>query len=114
MVCYQTKNSNLGKFSMALDWKKWICFVAIGNNLRTFEIFYDHLVHYVFIWYILCSFGTFFAVLVPRTNKNLATLARKRKAETKKPGEMLIENWISHIFKHLRLAAAITRFRAFL
>jgi hypothetical protein len=27
---------------------------------------------------------------------------------------MLIENWISHIFKHLRLAAAITRFRAFL
>jgi hypothetical protein len=21
---------------------------------------YDHLVHFVFIWYILCSFGTFF------------------------------------------------------
>jgi hypothetical protein len=35
--------------------------------LRPFGIFYgyfwicyDHLVHFVFIWYILCSFGTFF------------------------------------------------------
>jgi hypothetical protein len=29
----------------------------------------------VFIWYILCSFGTFFPVLVSFFNKNLATLA---------------------------------------
>jgi hypothetical protein len=56
-ICFQTKNSNLGKFSRALDWKKWIYFMAIGNILRTFGIFYDHLVHFVFIWYFLSGFG---------------------------------------------------------
>jgi hypothetical protein len=42
-------------------------FMAIGNILRTFGIVYNHLVHFVFIWYI-------FPVLVSCTNKNLATL----------------------------------------
>jgi hypothetical protein len=37
-------------------------------------IFYDHCVHFMIIWYILCSFGTFFPVLVSCTKKNLATL----------------------------------------
>jgi hypothetical protein len=63
-ICFQTKNSNLGKFSRALDWKKWIYFMAIGNILRTFGIFYDHLVHFV---------------LVSRTMKNLATLMIRRR-----------------------------------
>jgi hypothetical protein len=67
MVCFQTKNSNLGKFSWALDWKKWIYFTAIWNILGALGIFYDHLVQFVFIWYI-------FPVLVSWTNKNLATL----------------------------------------
>jgi hypothetical protein len=49
MVCFKTKNPNLGKI-----WK------ALG-------IFYDHLVNFVFIWYI-------FPVLVSCTKKNLATL----------------------------------------
>jgi hypothetical protein len=40
---------------------------AIWNVLRTFKIFYDHLVHFVLIWYI-------FHVLVSCTKKNLATL----------------------------------------
>jgi hypothetical protein len=31
--------------------------------------------YFMTIWYILCSFGTFFPVLVPCTKKNLATLA---------------------------------------
>jgi hypothetical protein len=44
-----------------------VIFMAINNILRT-------LVHFVFIWYILCSFGTFFPVLVSCTKKNLATL----------------------------------------
>jgi hypothetical protein len=41
--------------------------MAIWNILRIFGTFYDHLVHFVFIWYILYSFwcilysfGTFF------------------------------------------------------
>jgi hypothetical protein len=38
--------------------------MAIWNILLRFGKCYDHLVHFVFIWYILCSFGTFFTVLV--------------------------------------------------
>jgi hypothetical protein len=32
--------------------KMLIYFVAIWNILQTFGIFYDHLVHFVFSWYI--------------------------------------------------------------
>jgi hypothetical protein len=42
--------------------------MAIWNILRTLGIFYDHLVHFVFIGYI-------FPVLVSCSMKNLATLA---------------------------------------
>jgi hypothetical protein len=41
--------------------------MVIWNILRTFGIF-------MAIWYILCSFGTAFPVLVSRTKKNLASL----------------------------------------
>jgi hypothetical protein len=54
MVCFQTKNLNLGKFLRALDWKMLIYFMAIWNILRTF---YDHLVHFVLICYIFYGFG---------------------------------------------------------
>jgi hypothetical protein len=69
MVYFQTKNPNLGKFWRALDWKMLIYFMAIWNILWRFGIFYDHLVHFIFIWYILL-------VLVSCTKKNLATLFR--------------------------------------
>jgi hypothetical protein len=67
MVSFKTKNTNWGKFWRALDWEMFLYFMAIWNILRTFGIFYDHLVH-------LCSFGTFFPVLVSCTMKNLAPL----------------------------------------
>jgi hypothetical protein len=57
MVHFQTKSPNLGKFVSALDWKMLIYFMSICNILWTFGIFYDHLVHYVFIWYIFSGFG---------------------------------------------------------
>jgi hypothetical protein len=58
MVYFQTKNSNLSKFPRALDWKNESrYFIAIWNILCTFGIFYAHLVHFVFIWYIFYSFG---------------------------------------------------------
>jgi hypothetical protein len=63
MVSFQIQNSNLGKFWPQMG-KCWKYFRAIWNILR---IFYDHLVHFVFIWYI-------FPVLVSCTSKNLATL----------------------------------------
>jgi hypothetical protein len=31
--------------------------MAIKNILQTFGIFYDHLVHFVLIWYIFSGFG---------------------------------------------------------
>jgi uncharacterized membrane protein len=57
MVSFQTKNPNLGKFWRALNSKMSIYFMAIWNILQTFGIFYDHLVHFVFIWYIFSSLG---------------------------------------------------------
>jgi hypothetical protein len=71
MVCFQTKNPNLGTFLRALDWKMLIYFMAIWNILRTFGKCYDHFVRFVLIRYI-------FPVLVTRTNKNLATLDRSK------------------------------------
>jgi hypothetical protein len=41
--------------------------MAVGNTCRSFGIFYDHLLHFVFIWYI-------FTVMVSCNMKNLATL----------------------------------------
>jgi hypothetical protein len=41
MVSFQTKNPNLGKFWMTLDWKMLIDFTAIWNILQTFGIFGD-------------------------------------------------------------------------
>jgi hypothetical protein len=49
--------------------------MAIWNILRPFGKFYDHLVHFVFIWYI-------FPVLVSCTKKNLATLVGTKKGDT--------------------------------
>jgi hypothetical protein len=59
MVSFQTKNSNLGKFWRALPrWENcYIYDMAIWNILRTFLIFYNYLVHFVFLWYILSGFG---------------------------------------------------------
>jgi hypothetical protein len=57
MVCFQTKNTNLGKIRRALDWKMLIYFMAIWNILRTFGIFYEPLVQFVVIWYIFSGFG---------------------------------------------------------
>jgi hypothetical protein len=57
MVYFQTKNPNMGKFLRASDWKMFINFTSICNILRTFWVFYDHLVHIVFLWHISTGFG---------------------------------------------------------
>jgi hypothetical protein len=44
MVCFQTKNPNLGKFLRALELKMLVYFMVIWNILRSFGIFYGHLV----------------------------------------------------------------------
>jgi hypothetical protein len=82
MVSFQTKNTNLGKFWRALDWKTLIYFMAIWNILQTFGILYDHLIHFVFIWYI-------FSVSLIFTKKNLATLLSQPKKSRRRTGTML-------------------------
>jgi hypothetical protein len=67
IVYFQTKNPNLGQFCRALHWKMLTYFMAIGNILPTFVILYDHLVQFMFIWYI-------FPILISCSKKNLATL----------------------------------------
>jgi hypothetical protein len=52
MVYFQTKNPNLGKFWSALDWKMLKYFMANCNISWALGILYDHLVHFLFIWYI--------------------------------------------------------------
>jgi hypothetical protein len=57
MVYFQTKNPSLGKFGRAFDWKNLMYFMDIWDILRTFGIFHDHLLHFVFTWCIVSSFG---------------------------------------------------------
>jgi hypothetical protein len=83
MVCFQTKNTNLGKFGWVLLWKIVVYFMTIWSILRPLEIFYGHLVYFTAIGNILWPFGIFcgnlvyfFPVLVFWTKKNLATLMR--------------------------------------
>jgi hypothetical protein len=52
MLYLQTKNRNLGKFRMVLQWKMLIYFMDILSILLPFDIFYGHLVYFVVIWYI--------------------------------------------------------------
>jgi hypothetical protein len=63
---FKPKFPNFGIFLRALDWKN-------GYVLWPFGIFYRHLGYFMTIWYILCSFGTFFPV--SWNNKNLAILS---------------------------------------
>jgi hypothetical protein len=56
--------------------------MAIWNILQTFGILYDHLIHFVFIWYI-------FSVSLIFTKKNLATLLSQPKKSRRRTGTML-------------------------
>jgi hypothetical protein len=57
MVCFQTKNPNLGKFWRVLQWKSLVYFTTIWRILLLLEIFNCRLVYIVVIWYIFPSFG---------------------------------------------------------
>jgi hypothetical protein len=57
MVCFQTKNQNLGKLWRVLQWKILVYFITIWSILLLLEIFYGHLVYFVVIWYIFLRFG---------------------------------------------------------
>jgi hypothetical protein len=57
MVCFQTKNPDLGKFGRVLLLKILVYFMTIWSILRMLDIFYGHLVYFVVIWYIFPRFG---------------------------------------------------------
>jgi hypothetical protein len=56
MVCFKTKNPNLGKFWRVLLWKILVYFMTIWSILLPLKIFYGHLVYFVVIWYIFPRF----------------------------------------------------------
>jgi hypothetical protein len=56
MVCFQTKNPNLGKFWRVLLRKLLEYCMTIWSILRSLKIFYGHLVYFVAIWYIFSPF----------------------------------------------------------
>jgi hypothetical protein len=57
MVFFQTRNRNLGKIWMVLQWKLSVYFMDIWSILRPFYIFRGNLVYFVVIWYIFPGFG---------------------------------------------------------
>jgi hypothetical protein len=57
MVCFQTKNRNLGKFWRVFLSKILVYFITIWSILRPLEIVYGHLVCFVVIWYLFPRFG---------------------------------------------------------
>jgi hypothetical protein len=57
MVCFQTKNPDLGKFWRVLLWKILVYFMTIWFHLQPSEILCGHLVYFVVIWYIFHGFG---------------------------------------------------------
>jgi hypothetical protein len=60
MVCFQIKNPNFGKFWRVLQWKILVYFMTILSIFRPLEIFYGHLIYFVFNWYISPRFGILF------------------------------------------------------
>jgi hypothetical protein len=46
IVYLQTKNCNLGTFWTVLQWKMLVYFMTIWSILRTFDIFFGHLVYF--------------------------------------------------------------------
>jgi hypothetical protein len=53
MVCFQTKNTNLGKFWRVLQWKFLVYFMVICTILRPFGVFYGYLVYFSPFWYVV-------------------------------------------------------------
>jgi hypothetical protein len=64
MVCFQTKNHNLGKFWRVLQWKMLVYFMSIWSILCPFGLFYVHLVYFTAIWSILRPLEIFYGRLV--------------------------------------------------
>jgi hypothetical protein len=57
MVYFQTKNSNLGKFWRALEWKRLVYFIFVWNILRPLWYILWPFCNLVAIWYIFPRFG---------------------------------------------------------
>jgi hypothetical protein len=56
-LLFKQKNPNFGKFWRASDGKMLKCFMAILNFLKDIWDIFDHVVRFLFIWYIFTCFG---------------------------------------------------------
>jgi hypothetical protein len=71
----------------------WVNFVGhLWYSLWQLGLFYVRLGHFMTIWCILCSFGTFFRFLVSCTKKNLATLLEPPDHETDQVNHLKLFN----------------------
>jgi hypothetical protein len=68
MACFQTKNSNLGKFLGVLRWKVLVYFMAVWYILRPFGTFCGHLI-YIFYGYLAYVFQ--FWYVAPRKKSGI-------------------------------------------
>jgi hypothetical protein len=57
MVCFRTKNPNLGKFWWFWQKKILVYFISTWSILQPWEIFYGLLIYFVVIWHIFPRFG---------------------------------------------------------
>jgi hypothetical protein len=80
MVCFQTKNPNLGKFWGVLQWKILVYIMTIWSILLLLGIFYGHLVYFLIIWYIFPRFG-----ILDREKSGNPGLGREIKIRDKGP-----------------------------
>jgi hypothetical protein len=80
-VCFQTKNTNLGKSWRILLWEILVYFMTIWSILRPLEIFYGHSVYCVVIWCIFPRFGTLDQAKSGNPALELARAAKRISAE---------------------------------
>jgi hypothetical protein len=68
MVCFQTKNPNLGKFVMVLDWKMFIYFMTIWNidMIRNIGMTFGYFISLGTFCVHLVHFSGFGIMYVPR------------------------------------------------
>jgi hypothetical protein len=57
MVCFQTKNPNLGRFWRVLQWKMFVSFMVTWVDFSVCVIFYGHFGRFVVIRYIFSHVG---------------------------------------------------------
>jgi hypothetical protein len=77
MEYFQTKNTFLGIFLRAFEWKMLEYFRAISKILRPFGILYGYLEYFVVIWHNFHNFGLMFQEKTGNPDRKYRCLSNK-------------------------------------